>query len=384
MRPKGGERGVPGVPGAERDIPGGGETVLPRVSSRRGLLADGWPEETPRSSNKGAGVSGPRASGVACERWMSGVEGRSGGQGEAICAGRGAVGDSPRSRLRPPGGCRSRPRPREASRAVPRSNARWISLGVPELLPRSVGPDRRGSSGSGLGLGGLPLSAGGVEGDPNGDESSESRYHVASSMRDLLLPFWASPGLGELGPQAQQARLSPLLESSRRLGDWRPQVWPDSAGSNWIARNRGKVGESPAPTSNTFLLRSSPGEACTVMRCLKSRGMLMRSPPSLARSLLRLKVPRRRRTCGRSRSTCCSSSVSSRSNTSSSHCASRCSRRRSCSAWDRCSRAARVSSSSRLSSSFSLARSSSKRPWISRFQPSCMEWKESRGISLST
>lgn len=33
---------------------------------------------------------------------------------------------------------------------------------------------------------------------------------------------------------------------------------------------------------------------------------------------------------------------------------------------------------------FSLARSSSKRPWISRFQPSCMEWKESRGISRST
>lgn len=29
MRPRGGERGVPGVPGAERDIPGGGETVLP-------------------------------------------------------------------------------------------------------------------------------------------------------------------------------------------------------------------------------------------------------------------------------------------------------------------------------------------------------------------
>lgn len=29
MRPRGGERGVPGVPGAERDIPGGGETVPP-------------------------------------------------------------------------------------------------------------------------------------------------------------------------------------------------------------------------------------------------------------------------------------------------------------------------------------------------------------------
>lgn len=37
-----------------------------------------------------------------------------------------------------------------------------------------------------------------------------------------------------------------------------------------MARNRGKVGESPAPTSKTFLLRSRPGEACTVMRCLKS------------------------------------------------------------------------------------------------------------------
>lgn len=33
----------------------------------------------------------------------------------------------------------------------------------------------------------LPLSVGGVEGDPKGDESSESRYQVASSMRDLLL-----------------------------------------------------------------------------------------------------------------------------------------------------------------------------------------------------
>lgn len=30
MRPRGGERGVPGVPGAERDIPGGGQTALPR------------------------------------------------------------------------------------------------------------------------------------------------------------------------------------------------------------------------------------------------------------------------------------------------------------------------------------------------------------------
>lgn len=95
------------------------------------------------------------------------------------------------------------------------------------------------------------------------------------------------------------------------------------------------------------------------------RGMLMRSPPSRARSLLRLKVPRRRRTCGRSRSTCCSSSVSSRSNTSSSHCASRCSRRRSCSAWDRCSRAARVSSSSRLSSSCAPDSEASGVSWAS-------------------
>lgn len=108
----------------------------------------------------------------------------------------------------------------------------------------------------------LPLGVGGMEGEPEGEESSESRYHVASSTRDLLLrqgavlcelhglgaaddtglaggggssgthlPFWASPGLGELGPQAQQARLSPLLESSRRRGDWRPQAWPGSAGS---------------------------------------------------------------------------------------------------------------------------------------------------------
>lgn len=120
-------------------------------------MADGWPEGTPRSSNKGTGVGGPRASGVVGDRRMSGVEGGSAGQGEGICAGGGAGGGSPRSRLRPPGGCKSRPRPREASRAVPRSSARWISLGVPELLPRSVGPGRRASSGSGLGRGGLPM-----------------------------------------------------------------------------------------------------------------------------------------------------------------------------------------------------------------------------------
>ena len=71
---------------------------------------------------------------------------------------RGGVGEgcSTRSRPEPPGGCRSRPRPSEASRAVPRNSARWISLGVPEPLPRSVGPGRRGSSGSGLGRGRLP------------------------------------------------------------------------------------------------------------------------------------------------------------------------------------------------------------------------------------
>lgn len=106
----------------------------------------------------------------------------------------------------------------------------------------------------------------------------------------------------------------------------------------------GKLGHTPGAHSQWR--RGAPEPR------LLPRGMLMRSPPSRARSLLRLKVPRRRRTCGRSRSTCCSSSVSSRSNTSSSHCASRCSRLRSCSAWDRCSRAARVSSSSRLSSSY--------------------------------
>lgn len=261
MRPRGGERGVPGVPGAERDVPGGGETVPPRVSSRRGLLAEGWPAGTARSSSRGAGV------GVLAEKRMSEEGGGSAGLGGGTGTGD-AGGSSPRSR--PAGGCRSRPRPSEASRAVPRRSARWISLGVPELLPRSPGLGRRGSSGSGLGRGGLPLSAGGVEGDPKGDESSESRFQVASSTRDLLLPSWASPGLGGLGPQARHPRRSPLLESSRRLGDWRPHAWPGSAGSNWMARNRGKVGESPAPTSKTFFLRSRPGEACTVMRCLKS------------------------------------------------------------------------------------------------------------------
>lgn len=34
MRPRGGERGVPGVPGAERDIPGGGENELPVKGGR--------------------------------------------------------------------------------------------------------------------------------------------------------------------------------------------------------------------------------------------------------------------------------------------------------------------------------------------------------------
>lgn len=42
MRPRGGERGVPGVPGAERDIPGGGETVLP-VTSGRGAQGQAAP-----------------------------------------------------------------------------------------------------------------------------------------------------------------------------------------------------------------------------------------------------------------------------------------------------------------------------------------------------
>lgn len=266
------------MPGAEREIPGGGETVLPRLSSARlGLLADGWPAGTPSSSGRGAGgrgVSGlgkeTGASRVSGEKRMSGEGGGSAGHSVGSGA-RGAGGGSPRSRPGDPGGCRSRPRPSEASKAVPRSSARWISLGVPEPPLRSAGL-RRGSSGSGLGRGGSPLSIGGVEGDPKGDESSESRYQVASSTRDRLLPFWASPGLGELGPQAQYARRSPLLESSKRRGDWRPQVWPGSAGSNWMARNLGKVGESPAPTSKTFLLRSRPGEACTVMRCLKSGG----------------------------------------------------------------------------------------------------------------
>lgn len=36
MRPRGGERGVPGVPGAERDIPGGGETALPMKGGGEG------------------------------------------------------------------------------------------------------------------------------------------------------------------------------------------------------------------------------------------------------------------------------------------------------------------------------------------------------------
>lgn len=229
MRPRGGERGVPGVPGAERDIPGGGETVLPRLSSScRGLLADGWPlGPASSSSSRGAGERGRGASGLSGEAGASGllgekrISGEGGGSAGAEAGGAGvAAVDSPRA----PEDCRSRPRPSEASRAVPRSSARWISRGVPEPLVRSLGLGRRGSSGSGFGRGGLPLSVGGVEGDPRGDDSSESRYHVASSRRDRLLPFWASPGLGELGPQAQHTRRSPLLESSRRRGDWRPQV----------------------------------------------------------------------------------------------------------------------------------------------------------------
>lgn len=162
MRPRGGERGVPGVPGAEREIPGGGETVLPRLSSARlGLLADGWPAGTPSSSGRGAGgrgVSGlgkeTGASRVSGEKRMSGVGGGSAGHSVGSGA-RGAGGGSPRSRPGDPGGCRSRPRPSEASKAVPRSSARWISLGVPEPPLRSAGL-RRGSSGSGLGRGGSP------------------------------------------------------------------------------------------------------------------------------------------------------------------------------------------------------------------------------------
>ena len=142
---------------------------LPRLSSsRRRLLAEGCPAAgTPSSSSRGgAGVGGPEASRLSGEAGVSGVseEKRMSGEGggsEADWVGsdeRGGVGEgcSTRSRPETPGGCRSRPRPSEASRAVPRNSARWISLGVPELLPRSVGPGRRGSSGSGLGLGRLP------------------------------------------------------------------------------------------------------------------------------------------------------------------------------------------------------------------------------------
>lgn len=137
----------------------------PRLSSsRRGLLADGWPVGTPSSSSRGVEVGGPGASGlnrrvgatgVLREKRMSGVGG--GSVGDGVGCGAGATGEgSPRSRPGPPGGCRSRPRPSEASRAVPRNSARWISLGVPEPLPRSAAAGRRDSSGSGLGRGGLP------------------------------------------------------------------------------------------------------------------------------------------------------------------------------------------------------------------------------------
>lgn len=142
---------------------------LPRLSSsRRRLLAEGCPAAgTPSSSSRGgAGAAGPEASwlsgeagvsGVSEEKRMSGDGGGSVGDGVGSDE-RGGVGEgcSTRSRPEPPGGCRSRPRPSEASRAVPRNSARWISLGVPEPLPRSVGPGRRGSSGSGLGRGRLP------------------------------------------------------------------------------------------------------------------------------------------------------------------------------------------------------------------------------------
>lgn len=100
---------------------------------------------------------------------MISMSGEGGGSaGDRVGSGAGGVGGgSPRSRPGTPGGCRSRPRPSEASRAVPRSSARWISLGVPEPLPRSVAAavvvGRRGSSGSGLGRGGLPGDGGGAQ-----------------------------------------------------------------------------------------------------------------------------------------------------------------------------------------------------------------------------
>lgn len=115
-------------------------------------------------------MGGPGASGLNREMGAWGVLGEERmsreGSGEGGWVGDrvGGVGwGSPRSRPWPPGGCRSRPRPSEASRAVPRSSARWISLGVPEPLLRSAGAGRRGSSGSGLGLGGLPGGEGGAQ-----------------------------------------------------------------------------------------------------------------------------------------------------------------------------------------------------------------------------
>ena len=71
------------------------------------------------------------------------------------------------------------------------------------------------------------------------------------------LPFWASPGLGELGPQAQHARRSPLLESSRRLGDCRPHAWPGSAGSTVVGRGRGRWKESELRSKTLILVLPS-------------------------------------------------------------------------------------------------------------------------------
>lgn len=56
------------------------------------------------------------------------------------------------------------------------------SGGLPIVPPERVQQESAGGQ-----QGHSPLSVGGVEGDPKGDESSESRYQVASSMRDLLL-----------------------------------------------------------------------------------------------------------------------------------------------------------------------------------------------------
>ena len=63
----------------------------------------------------------------------------------------------------------------------------------------------------------------------------------------------------------------PRIRFDERVRSGEKDVGKRRSCLHWMARNRGKVGESPAPTSKTFLLLSKPGEACTVMRCLKSR-----------------------------------------------------------------------------------------------------------------